>query len=106
MQHQAAQSPKTPDASESTKESATAAAAAESAAALDSGIGSSSEYDQDNSGNHLLQAQDDTSEASTDEGYGPHLRLQLHSMLTVAADTPTQMRPRFFRRYSPKSDAA
>ncbi|KAJ4374368.1 hypothetical protein N0V83_003109 [Neocucurbitaria cava] len=36
---------------------------------VDSGIGSSSEYDQDNSGNHLLEAQDDTSEASTDEGY-------------------------------------
>lgn len=37
-------------------------------AEVDSGIGSSSEYDQDNSEHHLLQAQDDTSEASTDEG--------------------------------------
>lgn len=39
-------------------------------AAVDSGIdaGSSSEFDQENSGNHALEAHDDTSEASTDEG--------------------------------------
>ena len=39
-------------------------------AAVDSGIdtGSSSEFDQENSANHALVAQDDTSEASTDEG--------------------------------------
>jgi hypothetical protein len=39
-------------------------------AAVDSGIdaGSSSEFDQDNSASHALVAQDDTSEASTDEG--------------------------------------
>jgi hypothetical protein len=39
-------------------------------AAIDSGIdaGSSSEFDQDNNANHALEAQDDTSEASTDEG--------------------------------------
>ncbi|KAL6703084.1 hypothetical protein ACN47E_010221 [Coniothyrium glycines] len=39
--------------------------------AQDSGIdaGSSSEYDQDNNGNILLQAQDDASEPDTDEGY-------------------------------------
>ena len=38
--------------------------------AIDSGIdaGSSSEFDQGNSANYALQAQDDTSEASTDEG--------------------------------------
>jgi hypothetical protein len=38
--------------------------------AVDSGVdaGSSSEFDQENSSNYLLQAQDDTSEASTDEG--------------------------------------
>jgi hypothetical protein len=38
--------------------------------AVDSGVdaGSSSEYDQENSSNYFLQAQDDTSEASTDEG--------------------------------------
>lgn len=36
---------------------------------VDSGVGSSSDFDQDNSGDHLLEAQDDTSEASTDEGY-------------------------------------
>jgi hypothetical protein len=49
-------------------EASTSSAA--SNAAHDSGIeaGSSSEYDQDNSGNNLLQAQDDTSEYSTDEG--------------------------------------
>ena len=37
---------------------------------VDSGVdaGSSSEFDQDNSANYALQAQDDTSEASTDEG--------------------------------------
>lgn len=41
------------------------------AAAIDSGIdaGSSSEFDQDNSAGHALVAHDDdTSEASTDEG--------------------------------------
>jgi len=40
-------------------------------AAVDSGIdaGSSSEFDQENNGEHALEAQDDTSEASTDEGY-------------------------------------
>ena len=40
-------------------------------AAIDSGIdvGSSSEFDQENNGEHALEAQDDTSEASTDEGY-------------------------------------
>jgi hypothetical protein len=39
-------------------------------AAIDSGIdaGSSSEFDQDNTVHHVLEAQDDTSEASTDEG--------------------------------------
>jgi hypothetical protein len=38
--------------------------------AVDSGVdaGSSSEFDQENSANYALQAQDDTSEASTDEG--------------------------------------
>ena len=38
--------------------------------AIDSGIdaGSSSEFDQENSAHYALQAQDDTSEASTDEG--------------------------------------
>jgi hypothetical protein len=42
----------------------------QSSAALDSGIdvGSSSEFDQENSNNYILEAQDDTSEASTDEG--------------------------------------
>jgi hypothetical protein len=38
--------------------------------AVDSGIdaGSSSEFDQENGAHYSLQAQDDTSEASTDEG--------------------------------------
>jgi hypothetical protein len=38
--------------------------------AVDSGVdaGSSSAFDQENSANYALQAQDDTSEASTDEG--------------------------------------
>ena len=45
-------------------------ASAVSASALDSGVdvGSSNEFDQENDGSHVLQAQDDTSEASTDEG--------------------------------------
>ncbi|KAH7402917.1 S-adenosyl-L-methionine-dependent methyltransferase [Pyrenochaeta sp. MPI-SDFR-AT-0127] len=59
-----AQSPTIADASASTADPSTALLSA-----VDSGIESSSEYDQENSGNHLLQAQDDTSEASTDEGY-------------------------------------
>ncbi|USP82267.1 hypothetical protein yc1106_09541 [Curvularia clavata] len=47
------------------------ASASAPSAAVDSGIdaGSSSEFDQENSGSHALIAQDDTSEASTDEGY-------------------------------------
>jgi hypothetical protein len=38
--------------------------------AVDSGVeaGSSSEFDQENNADYALQAQDDTSEASTDEG--------------------------------------
>jgi len=38
--------------------------------AFDSGIdpGSSSEFDQENNAHHALEAQDDTSEYSTDEG--------------------------------------
>jgi hypothetical protein len=37
---------------------------------IDSGIdaGSSSEFDQENSAHYAIEAQDDTSEASTDEG--------------------------------------
>lgn len=47
-----------------------ASSQAHPAAAIDSGIdvGSSSEFDQDNSAGHALVAHDDTSEASTDEG--------------------------------------
>ncbi|KAF5844117.1 hypothetical protein GGP41_010165 [Bipolaris sorokiniana] len=52
-------------------EAARASSQAHPAAAIDSGIdvGSSSEFDQDNSAGHALVAHDDTSEASTDEGY-------------------------------------
>ncbi|CAO2657158.1 Nn.00g032840.m01.CDS01 [Neocucurbitaria sp. VM-36] len=67
QQSQAARSPKASEASTPKTESEATPSA--EASAVDSGIGSSSEYDQDNSGNHLLEAQDNTSEASTDEGY-------------------------------------
>ncbi|KAF1842294.1 S-adenosyl-L-methionine-dependent methyltransferase [Cucurbitaria berberidis CBS 394.84] len=71
QQAQAVRRSATAEAAASTTESSAAslASTAQVGSAVDSGIGSSSEYDQDNSGHHLLHAQDDTSDASTDEGY-------------------------------------
>ena len=103
QQSQAAQSPKTSEASPAKTDSESTTSA--EATAVDSGIGSSSEYDQDNSGNHLLEAQDDTSEASTDEGYVFLVSSYISWMLIIAVDTQTRMLLPFFRPYCPKLGA-